>query len=182
MSEKARDLLFSSQQLTYLYAFGGKHTLLGDTMVLGSDWARVQMPNLGTPCMALPKRCHSTWPNTLLLGEWATLFSMPRAAGWVCVQRLAQPLHSWAGWAAGFPRASVLKRSLKQGCLLLSDREILFTFIAIHSLSWGVLSAWSPKMHGAVPHLLSPCALALTCHWSGMSLCHIMLSSWWQEG
>lgn len=109
MSEKARDLLFSSQQLTY------QHKLLGDTMAVGSDWARVQMPNLGSPCVAfLPNHCHPTWPSTLLLGECATLFSMPGTAGWVCLQRLAQSLHLWARWAAGFfPQGQCTKEELE---------------------------------------------------------------------
>lgn len=90
MSEKARDLLFSSQQLTY------QHKLLGDTMAVGSDWARVQMPNLGSPCVAfLPNHCHPTWPSTLLLGECATVQHARNS--WVGVHTEAGTVSSLVG-------------------------------------------------------------------------------------
>ena len=109
MTGKSKDLLFSSQQLT------SQHKLLGDTTAVGSDRGRVQMPSLGSPWAALPKHCHPGWPSTLLLGEWARLFSMPRAAR--CSLRLraeASTLVSLVGWMGSwFPQDQCTKEKLE---------------------------------------------------------------------
>lgn len=93
MSGKSRDLLFSSQQLM------SQHKLLGDTLAIGSDRVWVQIPGLGSPWVTLPKHCHPSWLSTLLPGERARLFSMPRVA--TCPLGLhaeAGTLVSLVGW------------------------------------------------------------------------------------
>lgn len=51
----------------------------------------MQTPGLGSPWAALPKHCYPGWLSTLLLGEWARLFKMPRAT------RCSLGLHAEAG-------------------------------------------------------------------------------------
>lgn len=164
-----------------------QHNLLGDPMAVGFDRAWVQTPGLGSPQVSLPQHCQPSWPSTLLLGEWARLFSMPRAGG--CSLGLhaeASTLISLvAGWAAGFPRTSVLRRTLKQGFLPTSVRE---TPVHVHSQAqtpMGYLVNTVPKTHGAMHLSLHPHGQVPTCHPCLATFLHhraSVLSGWWQKG
>lgn len=179
MSGKSRDLLLPLQHLM------SRHNLLGDTMAVRSDRAWVQTPGLGSPQASLPQHCQPSWPSILLLGERARLFSMHRAGGCSLGLRPAHSFHWWAGWAAGFPRTSVLRRTLKQGFLPTSVRE---NPVHIHSQAQtpvGCLVSTVPKTHGAMHLSPHPHGQAPTCHpCLATSLRHrvSVLSGWWQKG
>lgn len=73
------------------------------------------MPGMGSPWAALPKHCPPGWLSTLLLGEWARLFSVPKAA------RCSLGLHAEAstlislvgGMGSWFPQDQCTKEELE---------------------------------------------------------------------
>lgn len=82
----------------------------------------------------------------------------------------AGTVSSFVGWMGSwFPQGQCTEEELETRLPSTHDREILFTFIAstVSYVSLAPKNTWNCAS--------SPQAM---CYWSGMSMCHIMLSGW----